>query len=297
MIEKIKATNARDDEFEFGPSFRLTNGLNLSALAASVNYSSGMGAGSKYQNTKLENREFDIEFRMNRPAGATEQLMDDKRANMYRIFNPELNPIRLDLTLSGGKEYYLTAHLQGTPAMPPDKANNNAVGQRVLLQFLATDPFIYEKDARQLDIATWQKLFKFPLQIAQGGIKMGTRTNSLFVNAVNAGQNKTGMIVRFKANATVERPALINVNNYEELRLNYTMTQGDVIEVSTYEDDEGMTITLIQNNVRTDIFNAIDLYSHFLQLEPGDNLLRYEADNGVDNLEITITYRAKSVGV
>lgn len=295
MITKLKITNSRGDEFEFSRLFRLTKGLDLSSLAASVNYSTGVGAGSKYQNTKLENREFDIEFKMIRPKNANETLMDNKRANLYRVFNPELNPMRLDLTLSNGKEYYLNAHLQSTPAMPPDRDNNNAAWQRALLQFIATDPFIYEKDARQLEIATWVKAFKFPLKIKQGGIKMGTRSKSLFVNAVNAGQNKTGMIVRFKANATVVRPALINVNTYEELRLNITMTQGDVIEVSTYEDD--MSITLIKNNVSTNVFNAIDLYSHFLQLEPGDNLLRYEADTGVDNLEITLTYRAKSVGV
>lgn len=295
MITKLKITNSRGDEFEFSRLFRLTKGLDLSALAASVNYSSGVGAGSKYQNTKLENREFDIEFKMIRPKNANETLMDNKRANLYRVFNPELNPMRLDLALSNGKEYYLNAHLQSTPAMPPDHDNNNAAWQRALLQFVATDPFIYEKNARQLEIATWVKAFKFPLKIKQGGIKMGTRSNSLFVNAVNAGQNKTGMIVRFKANATVVRPALINVNTYEELRLNITMTQGDVIEVSTYEDD--MSITLIKNNIPTNVFNAIDLYSHFLQLEPGDNLLRYEADTGVDNLEITLTYRAKSVGV
>lgn len=295
MITKLKITNSRGDEFEFSRLFRLTKGLDLSALEASVNYSTGVGAGSKYQNTKLENREFDIEFKMIRPKNASEILMDDKRANLYRVFNPELNPMRVDIMMSNGKEYYLTAHLQSTPVMPPDYSNNNATGQRVLVQFLATDPYLYEQDARHLEIATWVKAFKFPLKIKQGGIKMGSRSQSLFINAINAGQNKTGMVISFKANATVIRPALINVNTYEELRLNITMIQGDVIEVSTYEDD--MSITLIKNNVRTNIFNAIDLYSHFLQLEPGDNLLRYEAEAGVDNLEITLTYRAKSVGV
>lgn len=295
MITKLKITNSRGDHFEFGRFFRLTTGLDLSALPASVNFSVGVGAGSKYQNTKLDNREFDLEFKVTRTINSDEILMDDKRSNLYRIFNPELNPMRIDFMTSNGKEYYLTAHLQSTPIMPPDVANNNGAWQKALIQFVATDPYIYEKDARHLEIATWLKRFKFPLKIKQGGIKMGERSNSLFVNALNAGQNKTGMLIRFKANATVHRPALIDVNTQQELRLNITMSQGDLIEVSTYEDD--MSITLIRGNVRTNIFNAIDLYSHFLQLEPGDNILRYEAESGVDNLEITLTYRAKSVGV
>jgi len=295
MITKLKITNSRGGEFEFGRLFRLTKGLDLSGLVAKVNFSTNSRAGSKYQNTKLENREFDIEFKMIR-SDSDEVRMDSKRANMYRVFNPELNPMRVDLEMSDGKQYYLMANLQSTPVMPPDHSNNNGAWQKALLQFIATDPYIYEKDARKVDIAKWVGAFKFPLKIPQGvGIKMGKRSNSLIVNVFNEGQNKTGMLIRFKALATVVRPAIINVDTYEELRLNYTMTQGDVIEVTTY--DGNMTITLIKDNVKTDIFNAIDLYSRFLQIEPGDNLFRYEADTGVDNLEMSLTYRAKSVGV
>ena len=295
MITKLKITNSRGGEFEFGHLFRLTNGLDLSGLVAKVNFSNNSKAGSKYQNTKLENREFDIEFKMMRQ-NADEVQMDSKRSNMYRVFNPELNPMRVDLELSDGKEYYLMANLQSTPIMPPDHLNNNAAWQKALLQFIATDPYIYEKDARQVDIAKWVGAFKFPLKIPQGvGVKMGKRSNSLIVNVFNEGQNKTGMLIRFKALATVVRPAIINVDTFEELRLNYTMTQGDVIEVTTHDGNK--TITLLKDNVKTNIFNAIDLNSHFLQIEPGDNLFRYEADTGVDNLEMKLTYRAKSVGV
>lgn len=295
MITKLKITNSRGGEFEFGRLFRLTKGLDLSGLLARVNFSSSSNAGSKYQGTKLENREFDIEFKVVRNK-SDEVQMDDTRANMYRVFNPELNPMRIDLQLTDGKEYYLTANLQSAPIMPPDHANNNAAGQKALLQFIATDPYIYEKDARQVDIAKWIGAFKFPLKIPQGvGIKMGKRSSGLIVNAFNTGQNKAGMLIRFKALATVVRPAIINVDTYEELRLNYTMTQGDIIEITTYDGNK--TITLIKDNVKTNIFNAVDLNSHFLQLEPGDNLFRYEADTGVDNLEMSLTYRAKSVGV
>jgi len=294
MITKLKITNSRGGEFEFGRLFRLTKGLDLSGLVAQVNFSNNSKAGSKYQNTRLENREFDIELKMMRQ-GDDEAQMDSKRANMYRVFNPELNPMRVDLELSDGKKYYLMANLQSTPVMPPDHANNNVAWQKALLQFVATDPYIYEKDARQVDIAKWVGAFKFPLKIPQGvGIKMGQRSNSLFVNVFNKGQNKTGMLIRFKALATVVRPAIINIDTYEELRINFAMTQGDVIEVTTFGKK---TITLIKDNVKTDIFNAIDLNSHFLEIEPGDNLFRYEADAGVDNLEISITYNAKSVGV
>ena len=42
--------------------------------------------------------------------------------------------------------------------------------------------------------------------------------------------------------------------------------------------------------------NYIDLESDFFQLAPGDNLLRYDAENGLDNLECAIYYTPKYVG-
>lgn len=295
MIAKLKIINSRGGQFEFGRLNRLTKGLDLSGLLANVNYSTGAGSGSKYQNTRLDNREFDIEFKMMR-SSYDEIQMDGKRSNMYAVFNPELNPLRLEITLSDSKEYYLLASLQNAPIMPPDGANNNTAWQRVLLQFIATDPYIYEKDARKVDIAKWVGAFEFPfISPVDEGFEVGRREQSMFVNALNAGQNRTGMLVRFRALATVTRPVLVNIDTQEELRLNFTMTKGDLIEVSTYDGNK--TITLIQNNVKHNLFNAIDLSSYFLQLEPGDNIFRYDADAGVDNLEISLTYRAKSVGV
>lgn len=295
MITKLKVTNARKSHFEFDRLNRMTKGLDLSGLAANVNFSTGAGAGSKYQNTRLNNREFDIEFKMMRSI-YDEPQMDGKRGSIYTVFNPELNPLRLDITLSNGKEYYITANLLSSPIMPPDTGNNNGAWQRVLLQFLATDPYIYEKEAKKVDIARWVGAFEFPFESPMGeGFEVGRREQSLFVNVNNVGQNRTGMVVKFKALATVTRPALINIDTQQELRLNFTMTKGDVIEASTYQGER--IVTLIRNNVTYDIFNSVDLNSHFLELEQGDNVFRYDALSGVDNLEMSLTYRPKLVGV
>ena len=165
-----------------------------------------------------------------------------------------------------------------------------------LVQYLATDPYIYDKESKKVDIARWVGAFEFPFESPQGvGFEVGRREQSLFVNVNNTGQNRTGMVVRFKALATVTQPALISVDTQKELKLNFTMTKGDVIEVSTYEGEK--TITLIRNNVRYDIFNSLDLDSHYLELEQGDNIFRYDALSGVDNLEMSLTYRPKFVGV
>lgn len=295
MITNLKVTNSKGDHFTFGRSNRMTTGLNLSGLPATVNRSDSNAPGSNYQNTRLEERDFDIEFKMMRH-NYNEAMMDDKRGNMYKVFNPNYNPMRLDFETSEGKPYYLLAELTSAPIMPPDKQNNNAVWQRTLLQFIATDPYVYSANEVMTEIATWIGAFEFPLEILEEGIEMGYRAPSLIVNALNSGQESTGMLIRFKALGTVVNPSLINVNTYELFKLNFTMIGGDVIEVNTYRGRR--SIILIRNNEKKDIFNALKFdVSTFLQLEVGDNLFRYDADENIDNLEVSMVHTPRMIGV
>ena len=295
MIESLKITNIKGDQFRFNNSNRMTTGLDLSGLSAIVNRSEGSAPGSRYQNTRLDEREFDIPFKMMRNS-QDESMMDLRRGNMYKVFNPNHNPMRLDFNMSDGKPYYMMAELASAPFMPPDKANNNAVWQNVLLQFISTDPFIYSAESVRADIALWAPAFEFPLEIPEEGIEMGYRSPPLIVNVNNIGQEKTGMIMRFVALATVVNPKLLNVNTYEELALGFTMTGGDTIEISTYKGKR--SITLIRNNIKTNIFNTLVFdTSKFLQLDVGDNLFRYDADEGIDSLEVSITYTPRQIGV
>lgn len=295
MITFLKITNSNDDSFVFEYPYRMRPGFDLSSLAADVHYAESMNDGSVYQNTKLANREFEIPFNLMK---ISEEItwLEEERSRLFRIFNPITNPMRIDIKTATGKEYYLNAQLLGTPVMPTDNGSNNPAYQRILLQFSSNEPYIYEKHAKQVDIATWKGAFSFPLKISQGqGIRMGYRSNNLIANAINTGQSKTGMTVRFKALATVLNPSIISVNTYQHLKLNTEMTQGDIIEVSTYTGKK--SVTLIRNNQRIDIFNTVDLESDFLQLDPGDNLFRYDAEEGLDNLEVTLTYIPRMVGV
>lgn len=51
------------------------------------------------------------------------------------------------------------------------------------------------------------------------------------------------------------------------------------------------------NGTKINVFNYIDLASEFLQLKVGDNLLRYDAEKGLDNLEMALYYKPLYIGV
>lgn len=294
IVKELKITNSNGDSIQFGRHFRLKNGFDLSDLGANNSYSDSAGDGAKYQKTSLEIRNFDIDFFIY-INGRDKWWIEERRRELFRVFNPKHNPMRLDFRTKGEESYYLTANLEGTPSLPQGFENVNFNWQKGLLQFTANDPFIYASSSTLVDIASWIGAFEFPLEIVEEGIEMGYRAPSLIANVINDGDNETGMIIRFKALASLSNPSLININTYETFKLNVDMVGGDVIEVSTYIGKK--SVTLIRNNVRRNIFNTVDLMSIFLQLTPGDNLFRYNADSGVDNLEVSMHFTKRFVGV
>lgn len=296
MIPKfLKATNVLGDSVTFGNTFKLYEDIDFSNLSADVSLSDSSTDGASYQSTYLSTRDIDVPFYIDKET-ANAKWYEEKRREIFKVFNPKLNPFRIDFVTDGNYEYYVTANLVSVPSLPTGFDNDNEGWAIALLQFEAADPYIYQKAMTTVQVATWVGAFKFPLRIKSSGIVMGRRSKSLIANVLNKGSSETGMNIRFKALASVTNPILINVNTYEQLKLNIDMDGGDIIEVSTFAGKE--YIDLIRNNVRTDAFDTFDfLTSEFLQLAVGDNLIRYDADVGIDNLEVTITFTPRYTGV
>lgn len=289
-------TNRNHNELVFDKKrYRLTKGLDLSGLPTDINTIIGNSPGSSYQSTRLADRVFTLEFRVYKNE-LSETQFDQVRAHLYQVCNPTLNPMRIDFNLGEQYAYYFYAHLEATPIMPPDQDNNNSVYQKVLLQCKATDPFIYAADVTVEEIAAWVPNFQFPLDISPTtGIEMGYKTQELIKNVRNVGSIATGMIIEFKAIATVVNPWLINVNSYQKLKANITLQAGDILRINTNRGEK--SVVLQRNNHTTDAFHTLDITSDFLQLEPGDNLFRYDATSGIEGLEVRMIFKTKYMGV
>lgn len=296
IIKNMTITNSRGDSISFGRHFRLINDFELSGLSASVNYSDSTVDGSNYQNTTIENKDFDIPFYIYKTL-KDYWWIEERRNEAYKVFNPKTNPFRIDFTTKSGKEYYLNANLEASPSFPQGFENDNNSWQKGFLQFSANDPFFYEKNAVRVDIALWKPTFRFPLVIPKDeGITMGQRQQSLIVNVKNNGQESTGMVIRFKAKGTLTNPSLLNVNTYEMIKINTEMIAGDLIEVTTYK--RRRKVILHRNGLQINLFNNLQFpESKFLQLEIGDNLFRYNADAGLNNLEVSISFTPRLLGV
>ncbi|MCS5499799.1 phage tail family protein [Lysinibacillus sp. A4] len=295
IIKDMTIINNRGDSLVFGRHFFIREDFAISGLGAKVNMAETTSDGAHYQSTTLETRDIEVPFYIQK-TNQDPWWIEEKRQEVYRVCNPKFNPMRIDFSTNSGDQFYVNANLTTAPLFGQGRENDNRRWVTGLLQFISSDPFIYEAASRKVDIALWESNLEFPLEVVEEGIEIGYCNPSLIVNVLNEGSESTGMSIRFLALSEVVNPKLLNVNTYEAFNLNYTMLPGDVIEVSTYKGKR--SIILIRNNEQSNIFNALDFNtSKFLQLEPGDNLLRYDASSGLDFLEVSVEFTPKRIGV
>ena len=164
-----------------------------------------------------------------------------------------------------------------------------------VVDLVAPNPYWQDITQSKAEIAIWRGAFEFPIEIVEEGIEVGFREPSLIVNVLNQGDVACGIKIRFKALATVVNPSLFNVNTREYFKINKTMEAGEVITVTTHFQNK--RVELNKNGIVSNAFNWIDATSTFLQLDVGDNLLRYDSNEGLDNLEVSIWYTPQYLGV
>ena len=209
-----------------------------------------------------------------------------------RVFNPKLGPGTLTYD-NGLVKWEIQAQSDHVPIFPDDRPRRV---QRVMIDLTCHDPYWRDGVPIRTEIAFWQPMFKFALSIDhQAGTKMGLRSPTQIVNVNNGGHTDTGIIIRFEADRTVVNPQLVNVNTMEFIKLNVTMVAGQSITVNTNRGKK--TIISELNGVVTNGFNTLTFGSTFLQLNVGDNLFRYGADDNEEFLRVTIYHDNKYVGV
>lgn len=290
----LKYINSLGQELEFTNSrpfllqkFDETTGVN-------VYNSKGMNQdGANYLGNTMDIKDISMEIAI---LTDDESELINHRNTINKIFNPKLGEGWL-IYKDNVKEIKTKCITNNLPIF--SRINNS--NSFCLISLTANNPFWTDLLESKEEIALWIGSFSFSadgsdgLELVDGGIEFGYRAPSLIVNVANNSDVETGMRVEFKALATLTNPSLLNVNTGEFIKVVKGMVVGEVISVSTYFGNKKITSTL--NGVTTNIFNYIDFNSTFLQLDVGDNLFRYDATTGIDNLEISIYYMPMYLGV
>lgn len=234
--------------------------------------------------TSLETRDVEITGWI---IAKTESQMDERKRMLNRFVNPQQ---LIKLTY---KEYDLEFLPNTSIKYSTTLIENNEVVCRFKIDGLCPDPLFRESVENKVAAATTVGMFHFPLiinktQQSPPQIVFGLRQPSLIVNVYNSGAVRTGMKMVFKATGTIKNPSFINVMTQEYFKINKTMVAGETVTINTTIGEKKVIGFL--NGREQNYFKYRDLDSTWLQLEVGDNLFRYDADENIDGLEAYIYF-------
>lgn len=241
--------------------------------------------------TSLETRSVDISGWV---IAETEKEMTNRKTMLNRFFNPQQ---AIDLFY---KDYVLRFLPNTSVRYSTAVAENNEIICKFKVEGFCPDPLFAEQVENKIEAASTFGLFHFPLVMSKtpaspGGVVFGVRQPSLFVGIANAGAVSVGMKVVFKANGTLANPSIINAHTQKFFKVNKVMQAGERIEINTIIGEKKIQGTL--DGVTSNYFKYRDLDSEWLQLEVGDNLFRYDADENIGNLEVYIYFNNKYLEV
>ncbi len=218
------------------------------------------------------------------------QEMHDKIMNLF------LPKKKIRIThFYGGKNRVITASVTDTPEF--EHTDVSSVDEYTV-RLQANDPFWQDPGETLVQIANMVAKFHFPCSIPKDkGMIFGLKSPSLIAVVYNKSPIKVGMRFVFIANGALSGPQLFNIRTREFFKLKCDMQAGESITVQTGTDK---TVTRKCNGLEEDYIGKIDIPSGgntFLELAPGDNLLRYSADEGESALEVRIYFNNRYIGV
>lgn len=293
-FETLTYINDRGEELVFGIGSKYHANVTkdvtgLSDLQNVIYSTSSMGQhGDTYAGIRIEPRDITINGKI---ADADKDTQLRLRRDALKILNPELD----------GTLYYsfgtfvrkISAKVDGSPTfVHPD------LSQEFTIHFKCLSPFWEEEQETREDIASWLGDWEFPCEIDKNNNEsmiFGHRDENVIVDVYNSGHVATGMRVEFKALGALTNPLLFNVDSREFLKVNTTLNAGESILIDTSYGKK--SVIKKSQGQEINIYRLIDVDSTFMQLDIGDNVFRYDASAGADNLEVTIYFSPKYLGV
>ena len=294
MINKIIYENERGISIELnreGPLFLASvqgfDGLEADIVSSKNAYQDGISISKTILKDRILTLNCYLEI-------DTEQQRYILKRKLYNAFNPKFK---------GHMKIYTDAEqLRGAsnlrviqaPLFDDDyKGLNDLVSFQI--QLAMPLPYFEDINENRADFGNDIGNFFFDLEIEEEGRELSVKNNSIVANIENLGDAETPLKVVFKAKSTVKNPSIYNVYSKEYIKINRTMSEGEEITVTT--DIGNKRVESYLNGVTTNIFNDLDIHSSFMWLDIGDNVIRYDAEEMIEQLEVYIYYTSYYLGV
>lgn len=261
--------------FDFAGGYLINKPTGIDTVSVSLSQAKGINqTGATIQSRNVQPR----------PVNITGYLVGDAQTVGKEKL---LSVVRPDI---GGKlyadDYYLTVYPTATPNIEPKRW-----GAQFQFSLLAAYPYWCKDDSASVALAGIEPLFRFPWNISRA-YQFGRLKRELFMNVLNRGQVPVPFTAVFSASGDVEKPKITHVATGKFLVVNKSLVNGERLTVQITHDR-----TYVTSSVDGDCRGALSLKSNLFQLEVGDNVLKPEAESGLDNLQVSVDFATEIVGI
>lgn len=304
MIKSVTVTNYLGDKMVldlFNPKisgFAVEDITGLGPAKATINTTEvPTDDGSLYNSSRLNERNIVMSLRFD-----WIPLIEDARHKTYKYF-----PLKKKLNLVFETDRRIVQTDGYVESNEPDIFSN---AEGCTISIICPDPgfYPYGDDAiTRTPFHVITPLFEFPFEndsLTEPMLEFGNIEKYVARSIWYDGDEEVGIKLILHALGSVRNLTFRNARTREVMRLDTDKLQkltgqgfvaGDDIIISTVRGEKGAT--LIRNGVSTNILNCISRDADWFKLAKGENVFTYEAEDGRDNLQITIENRTIYAGV
>lgn len=278
---KLENGNSQTVNINDGESFVVTSVSGLNPPKATVYSSKSPNKkGSKKNGSTLDERVIIIQIK----------LLGDIEANRNYLYSWSDTEQELKIYYRNGQK---NIYCEGTVTdCDIDLFTSNEI---VNLSILCTDPFLYDIQEIIADISSVTKQFTFPFAIDSSGIPFSTVKETNTTNIFNSGA-ETGVKIVIRCNGEVSNLILYNaIDNSQQFKINTVLHEDWVVEINT--DRSPKTVNAIKPDGSTENLLKYVFNPTWFTLKKGNNVFGYSADRGTNDVEITIGFRNRYLGV
>ena len=180
--------------------------------------------------------------------------------------------------------------------------DEKGVVRNAVISLICPDPFFKDIQESSVAMAGWVPGFEFVHEFKAEGEEFGTRVAEKVKTIENdTAADNIGITIEIEATGPVTNPAIHHQEEDYYIKLGtaenpFVMTAGEILRITTGTNEKNVYL-IETDDTETKINEYLDEGSDFIQLVHGLNTFIYEADGGVDYMNVTISYRFRYLGV
>ena len=304
MIQSLTVINYLDESFKMElrrpelSGFLITDIRGIGPAKASINTTEiSTGDGSSYNSARLNARNIVLQFEL-----LPNPTVEDTRQLSYKYF-----PIKKKLTLVIETDNRLC---EATGYVESNEPILFAKQETIQISIICPDPYFYsasEKDNNVTVFSGDEPAFEFPFSnesLSEPMIEFGIMSNDNVKSVIYNGDAEIGITLTIHAIGPASNIIIYNSGTGESMSIDTkkieTLTGsglvfGDDIIITTVKRNK--SIRLLRAGKYTNILNCLNKNADWFQLAKGDNVFRYTAETGAENLQFKIENRTIFEGV